>query len=371
MSYLSINSNTLNNIVDDTTLNGSININLTELNATTTGSFDTGLTGTSTDSFSPGLTSSFNTSLTGTSNGTFSTGITGTSTGSFNTNLTNSFYTSGILGDYTYIEKNFSIGRALLFRWIYDKYNGQYVIYEIDTINEKKRTLLHILGWPIANQTQETYTINTNNGFKFVHTNYQSQIINNSNITLYQSSKNYNYPTIKLNLNYFSNNYYFINNSYIYLKIYFDTHENTEKNYYYINALSDNNLKYNQVYVDDSYFNVGIGEDYNCIQNSSNLITYTKNQSYIFTKILLSSIPGNYDTLISNIINNNSYYINYDNVQDNIDFITIEVYDYNMKFLSISNDFSFTLNIHEIKDVLKETLINTKNNNVNTAGNFI
>jgi hypothetical protein len=42
-----------------------------------------------------------------------------------------------------------------------------------------------------------------------------------------------------------------------------------------------------------------------------------------------------------------------------------------MKLLSISNDFSFTVNMHEIKDVLKETLINTKNNNVNTTGNFI
>ena len=284
--------------------------------------------------------------------------------GTINTNLINSFYTAGILGEYTYIEKNFLIGRALLYRWIYDKYNGDYVTYEFNTDNEKKRTLLHILGWMITNKTDQIYTIENNAGFRFVHTNYQSKLINS---LTYQTS---NYPILKLNLNYFSNNYYFMSNSYIYLKIYFDSHGNLEKNYYYVNSISDNSLKYNQVYIDDYFFNVGIGEDYNCVKNND-LPIYKKDQSYIFTKILLSNVPGNYNAQVSNIINNNSYYINYDKMQDNIDSIKIEVYDYNMKLLFISNDFSFTANIYEIKDILKETLINTKNNNVNTAGHFI
>jgi len=285
-------------------------------------------------------------------------GSTSGTTGTINTNLTNSFYTSGILGEYTYVEQNVLIGRALLYRWIFDKYNGDYVSYEYDTDNEKKRTLLHILGWTILNKTDQINMTDNNYGFRFVHTNYQSNLINN-------------YPTIKLNLNYISNNYYFISNSYIYLKIYFDSHENLEKDYYYMNANSDNSLKYNQVYINDLYFNVGIGEDYNCVKDNNYLPIYKKDQSYIFTKILLSNIPGNYDTQVSNIINNNSYYINYDKIQDNLDSIKVEIYDYNMKLLFISNDFSFTANIHEIKDILKETLINTKNNNVNTAGNFI
>ena len=32
-------------------------------------------------------------------------------------------------------------------------------------------------------------------------------------------------------------------------------------------TISDNSLKYNQVYIDDYFFNVGIGEDYNCVKN--------------------------------------------------------------------------------------------------------
>jgi hypothetical protein len=32
-----------------------------------------------------------------------------------------------------------------------------------------------------------------------------------------------------------------------------------------------------------------------------------------------------------------------------------------MKLLSLSNDFSFTVNIHEIKDILKDSMYETKN----------
>ena len=42
-----------------------------------------------------------------------------------------------------------------------------------------------------------------------------------------------------------------------------------------------------------------------------------------------------------------------------------------MKLLFTDNDFSFTINIYEVKDILKETLINSKNNNVTTTGHFI
>ena len=74
---------------------------------------------------------------------------------------------------------------------------------------------------------------------------------------------------------------------------------------------------------------------------------------------------------MSNIINNNSFVINYSNVLDNISSISIEVYDSNLKLLTVTNNFSFTLNIHEVKDILKETLIDTKTNNVVTTGHFI
>ena len=280
------------------------------------------------------------------------------------------YYTSGIITDYQYIDTILYIGRALLFRWIYDIKGDLYVNYEYDTDNEKKKSLLHILGWPIANQTLELYTLQQNDGFRFVHTNYQSQVIHQTSLLSSSISSN-NYPSYTLRLQYNANKYFFVGNNYIYLKIYFDSHPNLEENTQFINTISSKSMLYNQVYINSSQFNVNIGQDYTCIKGSQYIKTYKKDQSYIFTKILLSDIPGNTDIKLSNIINNNSFYIYYDNVKDNIDSITIELFDADMKLLFNDASYSFTINIHEIKDILKETLVNSKNNNVTTTGHFI
>jgi hypothetical protein len=323
--------------------------------------------------------------VTGTSNGTFVSDIPsipspGISSGTFNTSGTsgttvnlyrNNIYTSGIITDYQYYDKECYIGRALLFRWIFDVKAASYIGYEFNTENEKKRSLLHILGWPIANESEQLYCIEQNNGFKFVHTNYQSQIINKNTLNTYNYTNNNNNPNYNLKLQYFSNKYFFSNNNYIYLKIYFDSHANLEDDTQYINTISAQSLLYNQVYINSSLFNVSIGQDYTCIKNNQNITTYKKDKSYIFTKILLSDVPGNTDIKISNVINNNSFYIYYDNIRDKIDYISVELYDSDMKLLFNDNNFSFTMNIHEIRDVLKETLINSKNNNVTTTGHFI
>jgi len=280
------------------------------------------------------------------------------------------YYTSGIITDYQYIDTIIYIGRALLFRWIYDIKGDLYVNYEYDTDNEKKKSLLHILGWPIANQTLELYTLQQNDGFRFVHTNYQSQVIHQTSLLSSSISSN-NYPSYTLRLQYNANKYFFVNNNYIYLKIYFDSHQNLEENTQFINTVSSKSMLYNQVYINSSQFNVNIGQDYTCIKGNQYIKTYKKDQSYIFTKILLSDIPGNTDIKLSNIINNNSFYIYYDSVKDNIDSITVELFDADMKLLFNDASYSFTVNIHEIKDILKETLVNSKNNNVTTTGHFI
>jgi len=303
-------------------------------------------------------------------------GITGSTGGTtFAQKYSYNFYTSGIITDYQYMDINIPIGRALLFRWIFDIKGGTYLEYEFNSANEKKRSLLHILGWPISNQSEEIYSIDQNQGYKFVHTNYQSKIINQSTLqsTLQkaETNNNNNYPNYSLRLQYYGNKYFFVNNNYIYLKIYFDTNANLEKNTQYINTISSNSLLYDQVYINSSQFNVNIGQDYTCLQGSESLTTYTKDQSYIFTKILLSDIPGNTDIKLSNIINNNSFYIYYDSVKDNIDSVKIQLFDADMKLLFTDADFSFTINIHEVKYILKETLINSKNNNVTTTGHFL
>ncbi len=260
------------------------------------------------------------------------------------------------------------IGRALLYRWIYDKYNLNYINYEIETLSEKKRSVLHILGWPIANETYKIFTVEQNLGYNFVHTNYHANITNQQGIIVYQNKTN-EIPNISLNLQNISGKYYFVNNSYIYIRLHFNTND-TLKVDNYMATVSDNTLLYNQQYINSNLFNVGIGEDYTYVKECANIVVFTKDYSNIFAKIMVSNTPGNYDIITSNIINNNCYTINYDFVMDNLNEVTIELLDSNFKVLELSNQFSFTLELHEMMDILKETLINTKTNNVNSTGNL-
>lgn len=289
----------------------------------------------------------------------------------FSGNFTNTYTTAGIFTEYKYINNNVLIGRALLYRWIFDKNNNIYVNYEIYTDAEKKRSVLHCLAWPIPVQTFELYTLDINNTFRFVHTNYQSiyTTLSTSNI---HKGLNIKIPNLKLNLQFYSNKYYFINQSYVYMKIIFNNTINPDSSNQLINSTSSKNTQYNQTYVDDYIFNVNIGEDYNCIKDINNLNVYSKNSSNLFAKIILDNIPGNTNSTLSNIINNNSIVVNYDHVQHDINGASISVYDSNLRLISSnSQNFSFTLNIYEIKDILKETLINSRTDSVVSTGNFI
>jgi hypothetical protein len=280
-----------------------------------------------------------------------------------------SYSTSGIVCDYKCVNDTGIIGRALLFKWIYDRQNGNYVDFEYETDNVKKRSLLHILAWPIANETLGLYTIDDNYGFRFIHSNERSLLLTKNNISNYKKL-NTVYPLLNLNLQYISGKYYFVNNSYIFLKLNFNSATSSTHPRQYYNAISDSVGEYNQVYIDEHFFNVGIGEDYTSINGCKYINIYKKDQTGIFTKIMLSSVPGNYDFVISNTVKD-SYYINYDFVDDNISEISVGVYDSNMTLLTVLIDFSFTLEIHEINYVLKETLVDSKTNSVSTTGNFI
>lgn len=275
--------------------------------------------------------------------------------------------TNVIFRNFDFITNSSFIGRALLFRWIFDKNNGNYVNYEFNTINQKKRSLLKILSWPIANQSLNILTKDFNNGFNFVQTNYQSQFISSPNSTVYPKQ----FPQNSLNLYSSSNKYYFISSSYIFLKILINDYQVNNVNEELINATTLNTIQYDQIYINDNDLNVGIGEDYTYIPNCNNLNILKKNYGGIVAKIIVSPLPGNIDITNSNIINNNNYNISYNKVIDDLSEITIQAYDSNMQLLNTTTNFSFTLNINQDFDVLKETLINSKTNNVSSNGNYI
>jgi hypothetical protein len=112
--------------------------------------------------------------------------------------------------------------------------------------------------------------------------------------------------------------------------------------------------------------NIGIGTDYQCLPSSQrNQMANTKNYSNIFGKIMLSPTPMNTET--NQIVNTNFVKL-YNQPIDNLSEISIQVLLPDMIVYNMGRDFSFTIEFVEIIDLLKETNIDTKRDNVITTG---
>lgn len=273
------------------------------------------------------------------------------------------------------LNPNILIGRALLFRWIYDKDNGNYVNYQTETINTKKKSILNMLSWPIANKTYDQICIIQNQGFAFVQNNINGLITTSNNFNGLPNveqqniiSKSIAFPPA-LNIQYQNGEYFFITEGYIYISLSINSgNNNTFKDFYSLSG-SDINNQYNQNYV-QPYFNVGIGENYDC--NIQNFIGFGElksiNKENIYAKIQISNIPNNIDNNTSNINTKGIVINNYDKPIDNFSAIDIVLLDPSYREILFLRNFSFTLEIHEIINVLKQTLIDSKRNNVSITG---
>ena len=285
--------------------------------------------------------------------------------------------TPGLLVEYSYSKQSIDpvIGRSLLFRWIFDLDNGNYVDYEYRTVNVKKRSLLNILAWSIGNVTNSIIVKQINNGYNFVLTNYQSTILNeqlqnpftvvenNSQIQLY-------YPTTSLSLTFYNDRYYFSNSNYAYIKLSGNVSFG-QNDSQLLKSFSLDSLQYEQNYVLNSEFKVGIGEDYTYLTTCNTLKVYQKDYNGLFAKVLLCPVVGNIDLITNNIINNSNVFTLYNGLINNLDQINVDVFDSNLEILSTTQNFSFTLNIEKDVNVLKETNIDTTTNNVNSTSHYI
>lgn len=90
----------------------------------------------------------------------------------------------------------------------------------------------------------------------------------------------------------------------------------------------------------------------------------TKNLNNLFAKIKYSSISGNYE--VDNRFVNEIIFES--NTINNLDEFVIQLVDYEGKILPQVKEHNFTLLIVEKYEVLKETNINSRNNNANTGG---
>jgi hypothetical protein len=274
------------------------------------------------------------------------------------------------------LNANILIGRALLFRWIFDKDNENYINYQTETINTKKRSILYTLSWPIANKTYNQICIIQNQGYAFVQNNNNGMIMNSNIFNGLPNSEQQNllsksigYPPA-LNIQYQNGEYFFITEGYVYISLnLFSNKSNDSFKDYYALSGSDINNQYNQNYI-QPYFNVGIGDNYDCnIQKVIGLGELKSiNKENIYAKIQVSNIPNNIDNTTTNINTNGIVINNYDKPIDNFSEIDIVLVDSFYRQIICLRDFSFTLEVHEIINVLKETLIDSKRNNVSVTG---
>jgi hypothetical protein len=95
---------------------------------------------------------------------------------------------------------------------------------------------------------------------------------------------------------------------------------------------------------------------------------FKKDSTSFFSKIQISNIPNSIDNTVSNINLNNVFSVNYTTPIDNLYSIKISLYDSDFKLIDNTRDFSFTMIISEVKDILKETLVDTKRNTVHITG---
>lgn len=104
----------------------------------------------------------------------------------------------------------------------------------------------------------------------------------------------------------------------------------------------------------------------NCPINlkTDNFSSATKNLNNLFAKIKYSSVSGNYE--VDNRFVNEIIFES--NTINNLDEFVIQLVDYEGKILPQIKDHNFTLLIVEKYEVLKETNINSRNNNANTGG---
>ena len=133
---------------------------------------------------------------------------------------------------------------------------------------------------------------------------------------------------------------------------------NGSNDIYEINDETTNGIQY--------YINTPTYSDPKCPinLNSNSFTSAIKNLNNIFAKIKYSSISGNYE--VDNRFVNEIIFDS--NTINNLDEFVIQLIDYEGKILPQVKEHNFTLLVVEKYEVLKETNINSRNNNANTGG---
>ena len=226
------------------------------------------------------------------------------------------------------------------------------------TCIDKKNSILSILGWDIS--VYKDVLIDADRPFKFIHRNTDSQISKTLNIELLEGDK-YIFKTIP----------------FVFLKLSFPTLSEDICSGQLVRSTSNISSKLTNEY----FYPVRQNKDYSTtnecpkphkvcpIDNFAAPITdrfevLEKDTQHIFAKINISSIPGRSMTLPKYQFEHTFY----DNPINNINQIKVEIISPDGRLVELKQEHNMTIEIMETIEVLKETLYDTKHNNIVTTG---
>ena len=220
--------------------------------------------------------------------------------------------------------------------------------------------LLDLLGFPNTYGKENSELISMKQPYRWVNTNFQDVIIPQlydyeSNLDLKQLF-NLDYPQNKLNIQYQDNDYYFSSFNHIYLKLFINGTKNiTSKTNNYVVASGLNNQFSDDIYYDTIFYN----------KNNINNDIYNKNNnlSGITSFIPLTKLPQERQyTQINQSIEFYNEPIN------NLKSLKIQLIKPDGELYLQNENHYLNIVIYEKINVLKDTLLNTKDNTTTTTG---
>ena len=247
------------------------------------------------------------------------------------------------------------IGRGIPFRLLR---SSKFLEKKYSGFNGYSKTILDAIGWGINNKENSLNEISLFSDFKFVHRNIDKIILSQFNQIKTDNVPqiiDYRIPQLKLPIENYKNKYYFKSIPFIFIKIILRNNKN----------FISNHLKRGRkigIIEEDISYQKKFYEKIDIEQTSDDI--YYKNTEFLFAKIYLNQSP--FKSTILNNINNEILF--YDKPLESFSEFRVIITDPFGKILNLETEHSFTLEISQTLNILKDTLIDSQRGNINTTG---
>jgi len=247
------------------------------------------------------------------------------------------------------------IGRGLPFKL----YSNNKQFDSTDYCGTSYLTILDMLSFRNPELNDYTETISLTQPYKFIHSNVDNYVINPfSNILDNNGVENMirlNNPQFKLNIENYNGKFFFKTFQFVFLRL-IPTNDSNAISGQLSRVSNTTNKEIISTYTKEFYINL------------DNTVTddryYVKDTDALFAKIYLKQ-----PYLRTNISNNNEYVQSFDDKPlENLSSMTVVITDPFGEILNLYLDHTFTIEIYEKINVLKDTLIDTRRGDIVTNG---